>query len=278
MKWEILIKLLTLKDISQRSVAQELFGSLLRIAPDYMFERYDIYEPRRKKYEGDLEPFLKLWEEDEEGVGWVRRSTPRVEGGVGWGGIHKRLFMAASYRKKDTAGAVELFKEWIEILEPDVALITLGGSRPDDDRAHEIWGAMDVDFNSYHLYAVGLPGVPWGFWLGRPYVELFGAEKLESAPVHHVEKRGGGYFLQLSEHLEDMKEQNAELVALAEEVKVHLGEDAFRVLGVDETQLCTRLPRFAVTQEQQDSLDDGRARWREPWPVVQKGKEDSEIT
>lgn len=278
MKWEILLHFLTLKDISQRSVAQELFTSLLRIAPDYMFERYDIYEPLRKKYEGDMEPFLKLWEEDEGGVWWARRSAPRVEGGGMRGRIHKALSLNARFRKKDTAGAVELFKEWVEILEPDVALVTLGGSRPEDDRAHEIWGAMDVDFNSFSLYAVGLPGVPWGFWLGRPYVGLFGAEKLESAPVHNVEKRGEGYFLQLSEHLEDMKEKNAELVALAEEVKVHLGEDAFRVLGVDETQLCTRLPRFAVTQEQQDSLDDGRARWKEPWPVVKKGKEDSEIT
>ncbi len=64
--------------------------------------------------------------------------------------------------------------------------------------------------------------------LGPAYVEMFGAERIASAPAHLVEELGGDHFyLQLTAGLSDPVEQPEQVDAVRQGVLDHLGRDAF---------------------------------------------------
>ena len=90
-----------------------------------------------------------------------------------------------------------------------------------------------------------LPDLYWGNLLGPPYVELFGRERIESAPAYTVKQVGPDlYYLQLSERLEDLRDRWDEVDAVRAAVKQHLGANAFwdPALGEDHAY---DVPAFA---------------------------------
>ena len=85
----------------------------------------------------------------------------------------------------------------------------------------------------------GLPDLPWATVFGRPYVEMFGREKLLHTPgVEASEITGGSIYLQLSE-LPRM-EARGDFERAREAAKVHLGMDAFSESGN------ARVPAFSL--------------------------------
>lgn len=95
-----------------------------------------------------------------------------------------------------------------------------------------------------------LPNLPWLAYFGRPYVELFGEEKLANAPVYRVEKIGEGYLLQLTEHIADMETDYPSYRAKEQEVKAYLHPNAFynREKGYSLDILKAHLEKYTIPQ------------------------------
>lgn len=72
-----------------------------------------------------------------------------------------------------------------------------------------------------------LPDLCWLTFFGKPYVQLFGREKIETAPVYQIEKIGDGYLLQVSENIDDINVCYKSYREKIEEIKKHLNPDAF---------------------------------------------------
>jgi hypothetical protein len=87
-----------------------------------------------------------------------------------------------------------------------------------------------------------LPEIPWLSIYGPPYVEMFGVERLASAPFLRVEEREPGYFWAFLSG--SVFEEPAQASRAA--VRVHLGEDAF-ANGRHWPQRPGRTPRFDLS-------------------------------
>lgn len=95
-----------------------------------------------------------------------------------------------------------------------------------------------------------LPNLPWLAYFGKPYVELFGKEKLANAPVYRVEEIGEGYLLQLTEHIADMETDYPSYRANEQEVKAYLHPNAFynREKGYSLDILKAHLEKYTIPQ------------------------------
>ncbi|MCP1659726.1 hypothetical protein [Neisseria perflava] len=93
-----------------------------------------------------------------------------------------------------------------------------------------------------------LPNLPWLAYFGRPYVELFGEEKLAQAPVYRVEKIGEGYLLQLTENISDMVTDYESYRAKEQAVKAYLNPNAFykREKGYSLDILKAHLEKYTI--------------------------------
>lgn len=95
-----------------------------------------------------------------------------------------------------------------------------------------------------------LPNLPWLAYFGKPYVELFGKEKLANAPVYRVEEISEGYLLQLTEHIADMETDYPSYRAKEQEVKAYLHPNAFynREKGYSLDILKAHLEKYTIPQ------------------------------
>jgi hypothetical protein len=92
----------------------------------------------------------------------------------------------------------------------------------------------------------GLPTLYWRNLFGRPYVELFGRERLASAPANSVVERPWGFELQLTPRPPD-DASYANYRAVRERVIEHLSRGAF---GVDRAQpRASLVPDFGTFPE-----------------------------
>lgn len=73
-----------------------------------------------------------------------------------------------------------------------------------------------------------IPDLYWQTYFGRPYIDMFGRERLLSAPVFKSEELSDGLIrLQLTESLDDMHTNHDLIMKVREKVKQHLKKDAF---------------------------------------------------
>ena len=76
--------------------------------------------------------------------------------------------------------------------------------------------------------AIALPTLFWITVFGPPYVEMFGKEKLFSAPAFRVEEvQKDQILIQLTERPEDVKRDLPRVLAVRDAVIDHIGRDAF---------------------------------------------------
>lgn len=125
----------------------------------------------------------------------------------------------------------------------------------------------------------GLPNVWWANIFGLPVVELFGADRIATAPAHLVEPLGKDlWYLQLTDSILDNETDFARVEAARAAVKAHLGADAFfdKAKGRSGPYRTIRLPELPPRPAPRSYKIDGfgpegytqipqiRARW-ETW-------------
>jgi hypothetical protein len=94
-----------------------------------------------------------------------------------------------------------------------------------------------------------LPDIYWGNFLGPEYVQMFGLDRILSAPVHSVERLSdGGAFLKLSESPFDYTSDIRRLEKRKQEVKKYLGIEAF---DTGDVTYKGRVPTFRFLEEKE---------------------------
>jgi hypothetical protein len=194
---------------------------------------YGNHDPVNKEFKlENIDEIIKDWNEcffwkstrlASEGRVWIDRKT-----------THSSIYIANKSKHLDCGNAVNFFLESTLLLEPDFAYIHLFPKE-------ELLAAYpDIDMNLYdsvmpfrqgvvtHLLRKYLPNLCWGTVLGSPYVELFGRENILSAPAPIIKELPyGAIYVQLSERLEDLRENYREIDAVRQLVKKHLDCQAF---------------------------------------------------
>jgi len=112
---------------------------------------------------------------------------------------------------------------------------------------HLVPNKQDLTITTHQLRQ-GLPDLYWLTLFGRPYVNLFGRERMLSVPNVVVEEPARDLFsIRLSEDVSDVVSRSDELFELAQQVKQHLNHNAFfdRTLGINHPYT---VPEFHITQ------------------------------
>jgi hypothetical protein len=93
--------------------------------------------------------------------------------------------------------------------------------------ASVLWEMTQPQINSHQLKS-GIPDLYWLTTLGPPYVELFGRDRIESSPVHRIQRLNyGGVGLELVPTLEDEAGDWERFLGVRLKVKEHLNSNAF---------------------------------------------------
>ena len=99
-----------------------------------------------------------------------------------------------------------------------------------------------------------IPDLYWANVLGPAYTQIFGRDRMLSAPAHLVrELAPDTFYLQLTDRLSDLKDRFNQFDSVRRRVKEHLGADAFfsPELGREHTYRTPDFPWRALTPSQQ---------------------------
>ena len=248
---------------------EELFASILTCAPmgstmtgrtflsivgDSIL-RPDVYgnwEPLRARFDPRLvEEALDAWSFP---FLWQRTKGTRGSGGL-WitQGVSQTLqHSAINLRLADSKDwsqlaalvrAVSLtFTADFAFLEPfSDRCIQLGRQNETVHALNKKGTQWTMSVTSHHIKKY-LPDAYWAMILGRPYVDLFGLDRILTAPALVVEQLSDEMaYLQLSEDASDVVNKAGMVDDVRSKVKEHLGFGAFFQNGVDDYQV----PRFA---------------------------------
>lgn len=207
------INILTIPSLVSTEQGRELLRLWIDLLPEYLPERFGNYEPLRRVFvPDDVDAILEYWD-------WpflVTRTRPRMRGGI---------FM--SRKGKPTHG-------WIKIelaFKPSHQVALLRFFKAVSVQLKAEFGFMDFiqrdDLGvTTHDLKVNLPDFYWATVLGKAYVDLFGREKIVSAPASEVEQLSSDlYYLQMSKNLFDV--ETDEVAQTRQQIKRHLNSNVF---------------------------------------------------
>ncbi|GLZ23168.1 hypothetical protein [Burkholderia plantarii] len=226
---------LTLRGSTEFLDAVQTFTDLLpRLTP----ERWGWWEPLEREF--DAEHLDRLVPEKGlcETVYWQRKKQPKAEGAfsVRWSSkssrvhdTHSNISLTAELRQVEQEAIVGYLKNASMRSAADFALVdTLAGSYRDFaiESGSAPYGERFMVVT--HLLRHWLPDVFWGTVFGPPYVRLLGKERLLSAPAYIVEELAPEMvYVQLSERIVDVVEDNAGLRTRRELFKEHFDSNVF---------------------------------------------------
>ena len=193
---DVFLQLLTRAQLRSVDEGRTLMALLEEIAPDWLPGRWGHDEPLSRKY--DPSRIDELWAEDE--LLWKGRGA-KVEGWIAQPFARRRyglVHLGADSQNLDVDRAVTLLERLALAFEADYGLLHLVTRR---DQRGAAPGSID--------------------YVAADKPTLLVAE-------HRLERwLPDLYYLQLSERLDDLRERWDEVAAVREEVKRHLGENAF---------------------------------------------------
>jgi len=255
------------KDSSQKPIVSSLFlthhPEFRYLFPEIMqvlFARREDYVPERVSMgeahgfrnapfgQDQLDEFFQKWKEEEPGKAtWIfGKETPTgliiliSDDLQGYGGV--QVSVQRDYLSK--SGKVEefltLLKKLYIVVHSMYGNVFLREMFKEID-PHRRNRPAGIDLRR------GIPDIFWANFLGPEYVEMFGVERISSAPCYSVEHLpDGGALLLLSasplDYLADPENSDKRRI----EIKRHLGPEAFDEEG---NNYRARVPRFRYEQE-----------------------------
>ncbi len=243
------MNMLTFDNLLELTRRRIIFETLVETSPQTVPERV-----------GDLDPMPgftmeRALAECNGPLAWERKKPPKVDGMIVHSLYNKKVTNPSSVHIR-AAGGGNIYCKVFERLTGHFDLI-IGNfhiQNPDDDYRHllqdhlrslkedEIYRrfapsteelieeaimAVNVMLRKFDV-ATALPTLWWMTVFGKPYVEMFGEEKILSAPAFRVEKvRTGQFLVQLTQKPEDVGENFPKVQAVRDAVIDHLGHDAF---------------------------------------------------
>lgn len=255
-KLEIRLDLWTRASINDAGTAARVLASLATIAREW-FPRdwYNISDDIDINSADDIGEVVQLW------------VAPRMDCGSVLGGSlakpktsllvaflcqpsrkeHMISFNATLSEEGLQAGALRtagLMQQWAAILEADYGRVCAG---QEWNRKNVIEQFVEPDglTNSWKVFhqdiTTGLPGVYWGTYFGRAYVDwLGGDERFEKAPWPRVERCGDGFLLFRADSPFTWEEEHAQDAQLRQ----WLGDDAF--FDIERRDRVLRTPNLEI--------------------------------
>lgn len=213
-----------------------LVENLVDELPEVMPDVWDIVEPMRRPFSVEgVRTTLETWDPAHFDFDWKKKT-----GNKAWGSFHKMAWLVNFTRHAQSS----IYMALPRALEPKVIEYCKTSSLKFG--AH--FSYFDVLVENYlhtavrnksaphggnlhitsHVIQKFLPDVFWSQIYGRPYIELFGIDKLLSAPAYKVEQLSPDIvYVQLTPTLFDQYERYEELDRMRQLVKQHLDDNIF---------------------------------------------------
>ena len=220
-------------------IGYRFFSEMRSLAEEILPTVFGTVEPLNRNVSAtEITGISQAWPED---VFWKNPST-ELYGRV----LHAKGNRHSSCKIRFELGTVnqdalaEFFSSAAGLLEADYGAIHLTGTRADEsDRRFQ-------GITSRSL-SMSLPGVPWLACYGRPYIEMFGVDRLVTCPAFRIDRISeSSVIVQSSETLVNAQSSNAEFQRIQSDIIDHLGRDAFfDPSNPNQTQ---RTPVFCFSQ------------------------------
>jgi len=222
-------KLMSLKNFQDRELATNVICKINEYGKDFMPQKFGVYEPLKRQYNpSDINEVIDVWMENEmnreaskdefaEGLLLMKATSRskasymiswRKENKVHFNGFWFSVNIEYLKHKDNFDKFLSLCRELVCLIGPVYGKIV----------NESIPGAFEpIDLTIRH------PELHWMNFFGEPYIELFGREKLLSAPAHKVESIGDKVIaIQTTDNVFEPIPNE-----IREKIKTHLGENAF---------------------------------------------------
>jgi hypothetical protein len=204
-------------NLGKMELAEDFFHMLHEIGSECIPTRLGICEPMKIQY--SIENAKKLWLESEKkgkwGGGIIFKGASGLLGSVNWNDVDNSNDL--SFR---IASNVMLSGKKIDKFVTFTKKLFVWSN---GFYGHAYHGSKPI-FSSGLDYKTCLPGISWLNLFGKPYVNMFGADVIESAPCY-VEKFAESSYILLTS--KEPRTVTPDLLYRHELVKDHLGKEAF---------------------------------------------------
>lgn len=223
------LTIMSLKDFQDAELAESVIKKINEYGKDFIPNVYGIYQPLKNKYDSEnIHNVVQLLMNEDNNKNSVQNFYAS-----GQLLMEKKRGHKVSYQmrwEKDNQTRFNFFNLSVDIvyLKNDIGFQKFMNLCNDlilllEPVHGEIVNLSFPGWEEPKNLTVRHPEINWMVLFGRPYIDLFGKEKLLSTPCHSVRIIGDSVIaLQLTEHL---FEPIPSCVRMA--VKKHLGEDAF---------------------------------------------------
>ena len=222
----------SLEDFENRELAEKVLETLLGGPSFAVPTRYGVYDPVRERIRPDnVSGVLDLWTGRNMKSGDHRSSLLQLvfcrDGFymVCWDKGVNPPFDVPRFHSIDGSVPLSRVSQPVARVNDYLSLIlALAGV------TNPAFGIVQSSMTPYwdvpYDLTLRLPDVPWGSIYGKPYIEMFGRERLLSAPFHSIRELPSGHiFAQLTESVLDPELPEDRRKAVRE----WLGEDCFMV-------------------------------------------------
>lgn len=219
-----------------RQILQMICDLLPELAP----EIYNSCEPINKKFD-NVETALDDW-----GSSFIwKRKKPSAFGMVTFGSAHPRrpfhtsLLLEGMPETVSTNELVSFVQNFSVAFQPDIGFVHVF-PKVEHEKKQPI-----LNMSSF-VMRESLPNLYWLTVFGRPYIELFGKDRLLSTPAALVKALAGDIvYIQLSEDVMDNRSQPEHVEAVRMTAKKYLDSNVFLdpELGPNHTY---RTPGFQI--------------------------------
>ena len=223
--------LLISNDITSDSICTRVFNIIKDNTCELLPKCFSTNEPITKKFDiNNLDKACSNWGVINEGVGFLwKGGKPESLGYVAFNRKlgHSTLNMEFNSKKIKYDRLVKLFFQLLEISSIDYAYLHSFSDVEFDEEEYDNLMPYRIGVTTRDLER-GIPNICWLNAFGKPYIKLFGAEKLMSSPVYKAHKISDDLIvLQLTEDVEEIKVNYKSLVSKRAEVKKYLGMEYF---------------------------------------------------
>ena len=219
-KGEVNILLNGFKGLSSPQNATSFFKILNEASSEIMPHYLGLFEPINKEY--SIETAIELWQEEANnpngngGILFKGKTIRELYGNIRWYKDGSNLFslslpIKSVSSKNEVECLIKLVKQLFLWINGVYGFGTHSSQR-------------NEQYTPGHSYQECLGSITWMALFGLPYVSMFGKEVLQTAPCK-VEEFIENCFMLLTS--EEPCEPTEELVTRQQNVKKHLGEDAF---------------------------------------------------
>lgn len=236
--------------LGSRDDAIQILDLISRCCPFAVPRRYGNTEPLRKQFDpSDPEEFLECWHRSVFWRGQLSTSLGHAFLPYGKRPMHASVSIMVTARKADVGQFVRFVRQGSVLFDVDFSFIYIPvvGDAP-------IIRATQTPPVATHRLVRYIPDLYWATVFGPPYIELFGKERLLSAPAPVVEELDESHiYIQLSESPLDLLDDFATVDKVRRRVKDHLNNDAFFDLNASQGHTYNA-PKFRLPQSIDDTL------------------------